>query len=165
MVQKLSLIVAMAENRCIGADNNLLWHIPEDLKRFKTVTMGAPVIMGRKTYESILDQLGKPLPGRQNIVVSRSGYKHEGCESSDSLDKAIAAAQGDEIFIIGGAQIYEQSLPQADRLYLTIVHKDYEGDAFFPVINWDDWNVEEDGEGEKDNLPYSFFTMSRKASG
>lgn len=149
MVARVSIIGAMAENRVIGKDNLLIWHIPQDMKRFKNLTMGKPVIMGRKTFESILVQLGKPLPGRTNIVVSRKGFQSEGVEVYASLEAALEAAQHieeEEIFILGGAQIYEQILPIADRLYLTQVHKSYEGDAYFPIFENSGWCLsEEDG--------------------
>jgi dihydrofolate reductase len=128
----VSLIAAVAENRCIGGDNKLLWHLPEDLKRFRDLTRGHPVMMGRKTFESI----GKPLPQRENIVISRDpSYSAGGVKSVTSLEQAIelAAATGtDEIFVIGGAEIYKLALAKADRLYLTLVHQSVDGDAFFP---------------------------------
>ena len=135
---KLSLIVAAADNNVIGKDNKMPWHIPEDFKYFKAVTMGKPCIMGRKTYESILAQLGKPLPGRTSIVISRNGYAHEGATVVGSLEEAIEkgkAETDDEIMVIGGAQIYALTLPMADRVYLTRVHQRPEGDAFFPELD------------------------------
>ena len=160
---KLSLIVAVADNNVIGMDNKMPWHIPEDFKHFKETTMGKPCIMGRKTYESILDQLGKPLPGRTSIVISRSGYTHEGCLPASSLEGAIEKAQaeveekdGDEIIVMGGAQIYALALPIADRVYLTRVHQEPEGDAFFPEFGADWKEVSFDPhEG------FSFLTLER----
>lgn len=157
---KLSIIVAAAENNVIGRDNDLLWHIPADFKHFKATTMGKPMIMGRKTFES----LPGILPGRPHIVVSRSGFTHEGATSCSSLEEAIEEAKkiaNDEVFIIGGAQIYEQALPLCDRLYLTRVHNTYEGDAFFPEINLDDWTIEaeEKHEGDPD---FTIYTLSKK---
>jgi dihydrofolate reductase len=135
----LSLIVAMAKNRVIGAKNKLPWRIPEDLKRFREITLGHPVIMGRKTWESI----GRPLPGRSNIVVSRQpGFSAEGVTVVGSLDAAIdsAAASGsDEIFVIGGGEIYRQALSRADRIYLTLLERDVDGDAFFPDFSEDEF--------------------------
>lgn len=136
----LSLIVAMAENRTIGINNNLPWHLPNDLQYFKKVTMGKPIIMGRKTYESI----GRPLPGRRNIVITRqTGYTQAGVDVVSSLSEAIqlgediALVEGhEEVFVIGGAEIYQQALNYADRLYITHVLADVEGDAFFPSIDW-----------------------------
>jgi dihydrofolate reductase len=133
----VSLVAALARNRVIGTGNRLPWHLPEDLRRFKRLTMGAPVIMGRKTHESI----GKPLPGRRNIVVTRQpGARWEGCEVAGSLEAALAAA-GDapEVFVIGGAELYAAALPRADRLHLTLIDAEYEGNAFFPAFDPADW--------------------------
>ncbi|MDX2007996.1 MAG: dihydrofolate reductase [Meiothermus sp.] len=126
----ISLIVAASQNRAIGRENRLPWHLPNDLRYFRRVTKGSPVIMGRKTFESI----GWPLPGRQNIVVTRDkAYRAEGCEVVNSLEAAFLAAQQDrEIFVIGGADLYRQALGLAGRIYLTEVHAEVEGDAFFP---------------------------------
>ena len=159
----LSLIVAVADNNVIGKDNKMLWHIPEDFKHFKKTTLDKPCIMGRKTYESILEHLGKPLPKRTSIVISRSGYSHEGCLSASSLEGAIEIAQneikkndGDEIMILGGAQIYALALPIANRIYLTRVHQEPEGDAFFPEFGADWKEVSFDPhEG------FSFLTLER----
>jgi dihydrofolate reductase len=133
----ISLVAAHARNRVIGAGNRLPWHLPEDLPRFKRLTMGAPVIMGRKTHESI----GKVLPGRRNIVVTRqTGARFEGCEVAGSLEAALAlAADAPEVFVIGGAELYRLALPRADRLYLTLIDADYAGDAFFPEIDPAEW--------------------------
>ncbi len=139
----LSIIVAMANNRAIGKDNQLLWHLPEDLKYFKRVTMGKPMIMGRKTFESI----GRPLPGRLNIVVTRQqDWQHEGVKVVHSVEdaKKLAEAQAyidgvDEIMLIGGAELYSTSIDHADKLYVTHVDADLEGDAFFPTIDEDKW--------------------------
>ena len=129
----LSLIVAVAQNGVIGDRNALLWHISEDLKHFKALTTGHPVVMGRKTYES----LGRPLPNRTNVVISRQEMEIPGCRVVHSLDEALALFPGDEeVFIIGGAQIYAEALPRADRFYLTRVFHDYEGDTRFP--EWDE---------------------------
>ena len=136
----VSLIAAIAANGVIGDRNALLWHISEDLKRFKQITSGHPVIMGRKTYES----LGRPLPNRLNIVISRSCPPIEGCTVVRSLGEALqcaGATASEECFIIGGAQIYAQALPLADRLYLTIVEHDYTGDTSFPAWNGPQWQL------------------------
>lgn len=151
----VSLVAALARNRVIGAGNRLPWHLPEDLKRFKRLTMGAPVIMGRKTYES----LGRPLPGRRNIVVTRQvGARWNGCEVARSLDDAIALA-GDarEVFVIGGAELYAVALPRADRLHLTLIDADYAGDTFFPAFDPADWRetAREPGTG------FAFVTYER----
>lgn len=159
MTHKLSLIVATAENNVIGMDNKMPWHIPEDFKHFKEITLGKPCIMGRKTYESILDQLGKPLPGRESIVISRGGYTHEGCTSAASVEEAIEKAKtitDGEIMVIGGAQIYALTLPIANRIYLTRVHQTPEGDAFFPEFGAD-W---QETEFESHN-GFSFVTLER----
>src|SRR3989344_3352522 len=134
---RISTVVAIGQkDRAIGNGNKLLWHIPEDLKRFKEITMGHPVIMGRKTFESILAILGKPLPGRKNIVITNQrDYPSHGADIINSLEAALALAEKEEdkeIFIGGGQQIYEQALPYIDRLYLTLVDSDKEGDTFFP---------------------------------
>jgi dihydrofolate reductase len=129
----LIVIVARARNGVIGRDNQLPWHLPEDLKYFKRTTMGAPVIMGRKTHESI----GRPLPGRRNLVVTRDASRHfEGCETAGSLEEAVARCERDgvaEAFLIGGAQLYREGLEQADRLLVTEIDRDIEGDAMFPA--------------------------------
>jgi dihydrofolate reductase len=147
----LSLIVAAAENNVIGADNKMLWHIPEDFKHFKNVTMGKPCIMGRKTFDSIVASLGKPLPGRINIVISRHNPQYAGALTVQSLDEALDQASKvegvKEIMIIGGAQIYEQALPRADKIYLTRVHQSPEGDAYFPALTAE-WRLESEQSGE-----------------
>jgi dihydrofolate reductase len=137
----VSLVAALARNRVIGAGNRMPWHLPEDLRRFKRLTMGAPVIMGRKTYESILEQTGRPLPGRRNIVVTRQpGARWDGCEVAGSLDAALAAAHAaPEVFVIGGAELYRLALPRADRLYLTLLDAEYPGDTLFPEFDAADW--------------------------
>lgn len=132
----VSLIVAIAENGVIGDKNALLWNIKEDMRHFRTITSGHPVVMGRKTFESI----GRPLPNRTNVVITRGDSTFEGCEVAHSLEEAIAMFPAEEeIFIIGGAQIYAQALPLADKLYLTIVHQEYEGDTSFPEFDIKEW--------------------------
>lgn len=127
----------MAANRIIGRDNALPWHLPADLKRFKALTMGHPVVMGRKTYESI----GRPLPGRRNLVITRDrGYRADGCEIVHTLDAAIAACGDKEtVFIIGGAEVYRESLARAQRLEFTEIQAEFEGDAAFPEISPAEW--------------------------
>jgi dihydrofolate reductase len=134
---RICLIAAMAANRVIGRNNALPWNLPADLKRFKALTMGHPVVMGRKTYESI----GRPLPGRRNLVVTRNrAYSAPGCEIVHSLDAAVAACRGaHEIFIIGGAALYRESLPRAHCLEFTEIHADFEGDASFPQYAPEQW--------------------------
>ncbi len=158
----LSVIAAVARNNVIGNENKLLWHMPADLKHFKSVTSGHSVIMGRKTYESI----GRALPNRRNIVISRqAGYSAAGCEMSRSLDEAITACKGEEeVFIIGGADIYRQALSLSDRIYLTRVAADFKGDAYFPEINFSEWKMVETQHhkaDEKNGFDYSFSTYHR----
>jgi dihydrofolate reductase len=160
----------MARNRTIGRANTLPWHLPEDLKFFKRVTMGKPIIMGRKTWESI----GRPLPGRCNIVISRNlEFQATGAETASSLQQALSLGEQisrrdgvDEICIIGGAEIYAQALPLADRLYLTQVHADVEGDAFFPEFDLSPWQeVEREDFSASAANPYDYsFLMLEKRS-
>lgn len=159
----ISIIVAMSENRVIGKDNKLIWHLPADLKRFKQLTMGHHVIMGRKTFESI----GRVLPGRTFIIVTRQkDFQFPGCLVADSIEKAIELCKNDaESFIIGGAQIYNQALPLADKIYLTQIHQSFEGDVFFPEINKEEWNItlQENHKADEKNLyAYSFVDYERK---
>ena len=138
----LSIIAAVAKNNCIGIGNDLPWHIPEDLKRFKEVTEGKTVVMGRKTYESIFSRLSKPLPNRKNIVItSQADYQvPENVYLAGSLDEAIDKFGGEELFIIGGASVYKQAIDKADKLYITLIDKEIEGDAFFPEIDKNIWH-------------------------
>jgi dihydrofolate reductase len=163
---KISLIVAVSRNGVIGIDNQLPWHLPEDLKYFKSVTMGKPIIMGRKTYDSI----GRPLPGRTNIVITRdSSWQAEGVEVARTLAQAMtlgqlacAQADVDEAMVIGGEQIYRMTLPAADRLYLTEVQAEVEGDAFFPEFDAKDWQqVSEQLPGVTDTHSYRFIVLER----
>ncbi len=159
----LTIIAAVAENGVIGDKNQLLWHISEDLKYFKAQTSGHPVIMGRKTYES----LGRPLPNRRNIVISRQADLHlSGCEVVHSLEEALALfTPTDEPFIIGGAQIYAQALSLADRMLLTRVHHPYEGDTRFPEWKSEEWQLTASQHylsGEKFPYPFTFETYDRK---
>lgn len=131
----ISIIVATGQNNAIGCHNKLLWHIPEDLKRFKALTTGHAMVMGRKTYDSI----GRPLPNRKNIVVSRQeGLNIDGVEVYSTLEAALEAA-GEDAFVIGGEQIYRQTMSLAQKLYVTAVDQTHEADAFFPEINPDEW--------------------------
>lgn len=192
----ISSIAAMAQNRVIGKDNALIWHIPEDLKHFKRTTMGKPIIMGRKSFEA----LGKPLPGRANIVISRSAENvqtdkatkmFEDMESvsisegekksrttqdlhyAHSIEAGIEQAQKiaqekglDEVFITGGGEIYKQTLPITQRLYLTVLHREYEGDAYFPEFNWDEWTIiseeKHEADAQNDRPAFTFFTLEPK---
>jgi dihydrofolate reductase len=159
----LSIIVAVDENNAIGKDNKLLWRLAEDLKHFKSVTDGHPVIMGRKTFESI----GKALPGRNNIIISRNPqFTATGCIVVPSLEKAIAVASAidEHQFIIGGASVYREAIQLADTIYLTVVHHKYEADAFFPAISKTEWNEVERidfNRGKDFNHPFSFLTFKR----
>ena len=158
----ISIIAAVAENRAIGIRNRLPWHLPADLKYFRNKTLGHHVIMGRKNYQSI----GKPLPQRTNIVITRDpGFDAPGCVVVNSIDAALAAADGDpELFIIGGAGIYAQSLPFADRLYLTLVHHSFEGDTYFPELEWAQWkeiSKEFHEPDERNPYPYTFVVLDR----
>ncbi len=161
---KTSLIAALASNGVIGRDGGLPWHISEDLKYFKRLTMGKPVVMGHKTYESI----GKPLPGRNNIVVTRNPeLELEGATVVHGLDEALAVAASlgaEETFVIGGAELYKLALPKVDRMYLTYVHQNFEGDTFFPEFDPDDWTEleHEDHFSEQAGLEYSFVTLERR---
>lgn len=162
---RISAVVAMSEERVIGLDNKLPWHLPADLKHFKEVTMGKPIVMGRKTYESI----GRALPGRLNIVISRDKkFQAVGCEVVSSIDEAIkVAGDSEEIFVIGGALIYEVMLPVIQRIYLTIVHHVFAGDAFFPEFNKAEWHETQREcypADEKNLYPYSFIILERKLS-
>ena len=156
---KISLIVAMASNRVIGLNNQMPWHLSADLKRFKQITMGHPIIMGRKTFEAI----GKPLPGRTNIIVSRnSSYQQEGCVVVDSIEAAInhGCRLDDEVFVIGGATLYEATLPIADNLYITQINQMFDGDTFFPDFDRNKWTgVEREDviDDKKVGFAYSFL--------
>jgi dihydrofolate reductase len=135
----LSLLVAADENNVIGKDNKLPWHLPNDLKYFKNLTWGMPILMGRKTFDSI----GKALPGRKSIVITRNkDWKHENVEVVHSIEEAINSAKADdikEIFVIGGAEIFSSSFDNADRIYLTRIHHQFKGDVYFPELPADDW--------------------------
>lgn len=136
---RVTIVVAVAENGVIGRDNALPWHLPEDLRRFKTLTWGKPVIMGRLTHESI----GRPLPGRRNIVLSRdAGYTARGCETAQSLDDALGGLSG-EVMVIGGAGVYREALPRAERIEMTRVHRSFDGDTKFPELDRAEWREAE----------------------
>ncbi|MFC2151761.1 dihydrofolate reductase [Bacteroidota bacterium] len=159
----LSIIVAVAENNVIGKDNDLIWHLPRDLKHFKETTTGHYVIQGRKTFESC----GKPLPNRTNVIITRDkNYRVEGCIVVNSLEEAIKEAKDDpEAFIIGGGKIYEQAINIVDRIYITQIHHSFEGDTFFPEINTEEW-IEVDRRDfeadEKNKYSFTILIMDRK---
>lgn len=163
----IASIFAMSANRVIGKDNQLPWHLPADLKYFKAVTVGHPIIMGRKTFESI----GKPLPQRTSIIITRQpDYKQDGCIIVNSVTDAIRKAQKihDNIFIIGGAEVLRQALPYIDTMYLTLIHQDFEGDTFYPEVNPQEWAAvkRQDFEpDEKNKYAYSFITLQRSSCG
>lgn len=160
-MQALSLIVAHADNRVIGHNNQLPWHLPEDLKRFKKLTMGHHIIMGRKTYES----LGRLLPGRTTVIVTRDpDYKVEGAKVVHSIPEALAAcAEDSEPFLIGGAELYLQGLPDVTRLYLTRVFAQVRGDAFFPEIEMADWElVSEEANISENGLHFSDLVYQKR---
>ncbi len=162
---KISLIVAMASNRAIGLNNQMPWHLSADLKKFKKITMGSPILMGRKTYESI----GRPLPGRTNIIISRNpayqALAETGCLVFNEINKAIEnCGAANEVFVIGGSDFYKSMLPVADTLYLTKIHQEFEGDTFFPELNDAEWiEVErEDVHDDSDvTFSYSFLKLEK----
>ena len=164
---RLSILVAMAKNRVIGQNNTLPWHLPADLKHFKSLTMGHTMIMGRKTYESI----GKPLPGRTNIIVTKQlNFQAPGTTIVHSIEEALEKSKGSSIangecFIIGGAELYRQTLKFCHRMYITEIQRDFEGDTFFPEFNQNDWQeiarTRHQGDG-KAALAYHFVILDRK---
>lgn len=165
MKKQITLVAALAANRCIGINSGMPWHIPEDFKHFKTYTAGKPCVMGRTTFESILVELGKPLPGRDSLVVSRGGYAHPGAEVFPTLEEALAAANAPEICVIGGGQIYALALPFATAMELTHIYKDVPGDTFFPEFSLDEWKEvrRNDRHGEPPAIPpFSFVRYERR---
>jgi dihydrofolate reductase len=160
-------IAAASENNVLGKDNKIVWHLPDDFKRFKQLTTSHYIILGRKTYES----LGKPLPNRPHIIVTRqNNYKVPGCVIANSLEEAIKLAPSDEdVFVIGGGEIYKQALPFTDKIELTRVHTQIEGDTFFPEINSDEWELVKEVYHPKDekhalDFTYQTFIRSKTAS-
>jgi dihydrofolate reductase len=152
----ISLIVAMTQNGVIGKDNQIPWHIPEDLKHFKEITMGHPIIMGRKTFESI----GKALPGRKNIVLTRAlSYNEDGVVVVHNFEQALREAKDHdkEVFVIGGRQVYELALPQADQIYLTTIDRDFDGDTYFPRLDFkNEFEVLEESDWFDSKKGYSY---------
>ncbi len=155
----ISLIVAVSANHVIGTRGELPWRLPDDLGRFKEITMGKPIVMGRKTWDSI----GRPLPGRQNIVITRQkGFEAEGCEVVGSVAEAMTAAgNAAEVMVIGGSQVYALFMPVADVLYLTRVHAEVDGDAFFPVIHAADWLLIDEEHRAADDRNEHAFSFQR----
>lgn len=157
------MIAAVAENNVLGKDNELVWHLPNDFKRFKALTTGHHIIMGRKTFESF----PKPLPNRTHIIITRQKeYQAEGCITVDSIEKALAICPKDQnVFVIGGGEIYQLALPFTDKIEITRVHHTFEGDAYFPEINEDEWEIivsEHNEKDEKHRYDYSYQTFIRK---
>jgi len=155
--------VAIAENNAIGKNNELLWSLPKDMKHFKEITSGHTIIMGRKTFDS----MGKPLPNRRNIVITRKkDLNIPGAEVVNSLDQALTLCNNEqEVYVIGGAEIYNEALPKTDRIYLTRVHKSFEADAFFPELNPEEWVEtarEEHLPDEKNQIAFTFLTLESK---
>ena len=163
-MKTISIIVAIAENNAIGKDNKLLWHLPDDLKRFKRLTSGHPVIMGKKTFESLPI---KPLPNRTNIVLSDiPDDKIDGCVMAYSIDDALSKCpEGEECFVMGGGMVYNQFLEIADRLYITFIHKYFDADTFFPEVNYNEWELieqEDFSPSEKCDFSFSYLTYVKK---
>jgi len=161
----ISIIVAVAENGVIGSNNRLPWHLPDDLKRFKALSLGKPIVMGRRTFDSI----GRPLPGRANIVISRqSGLAIDGVRVAPSLDAALSAAgHVPEIVVIGGAEIFRQVLPRTNTIHLTRVHARVAGDIFFPALDpaqWQESALEHHAVDERHQYAFSFVTLQRIGS-
>ena len=161
---KITLVAAIASNNVIGKENSLPWNIPEDLKRFKQMTSGHTILMGRKTFDSI----GRPLPNRQNIVMTKDeNFKKEGIKVINDFDEALELIKEskEDVFVIGGSKIYELFEPVANSLAITRILKDFEGDAFFPDINWDLWQIEKEENffDEKSNIECKLIEYSKKA--
>lgn len=164
MNKQISIIVAIAQNNAIGKDNDLLWHLSGDLKRFKELTTGHTIVMGKRTFESLPV---RPLPNRKSIVITDvEGEQIPGCVMAYSIEDAVNKCDAtDENFIIGGGSVYRQFMPIADKLYLTVVHKDFEADTFYPEINYDEWQALEKQENildEKSGLTYSYIIYKRR---
>ncbi len=164
-MKNISIIVATAENRVIGLKNKIPWHLPADMKRFRMITTNQTVIMGRKTYESIVEKLGNPLPNRTNIILTRQkDFKADNCTVCNSLEEAVNLSVTKEIFIIGGAEIYRQALDIADNIYMTLIYFNPKGDALFPKINTE-WALKEHRQFSPDGKnkhSYSFMVFKRK---
>ena len=156
--KQITMIVAVAENGAIGKDNNLLWHISGDLKRFKAITTGHSIIMGRKTYLSFPK---RPLPGRKNIILTSGDSIFEGAYTAKNIEQALALCDSDEVFIIGGESVYRQFMPYTTKIYLTRVHRSYEADTFFPELNMEEWKVVETEEHLDGEPPFTYMTMKR----
>ncbi len=161
---QISAVVAMSENRVIGVDNQLPWRLPADLQHFKAVTMGKPVLMGRKTHESI----GRLLPGRENVIITRNkDFEVAGATVVHSIDRALAAvAQAEEVMVIGGSMLFSEMMPQLQRIYLTVVHVELEGDSYFPEFRFEGWrklSSERHEADEVNSYAYSFELWERES--
>lgn len=156
----LALIVAVSENNVIGIKNKIPWKITEDMIRFKELTINHPVIMGRKTYESIPNKF-KPLPQRKNIILSRSLENQEGIYIANNIDEALNLTDKKDSYVIGGARVYKAFLPLANRIELTRVYEKYNGDVFFPEINWDEWKLVNRINRTQNKLKFSFMTYEK----
>lgn len=157
----ISLIVAMGKNRAIGLNNKMPWHLPADLKYFKKVTTGHTIVMGRKTFESI----GRPLPNRTNVILTRdTSFVAEGCQIIHTVDEAVQLGEKEDIFVIGGAELYHQLLPYADLLYVTQIHESFEADTFFPEIGeeWKLTSTEKNSLDENNSYDYEFQVFVRR---
>lgn len=159
----LILIVAISENNIIGNENKIPWHIPEDLKRFKELTLNHPVIMGRKTYESIPKKF-RPLPKRKNIVLSNTLDPQKGIYIAKTIEEALELTKNGDSYVIGGEKVYRSFLPTANKLEITKVHRFFKGDTFFPELDWSEWNLfsEEKGISQNEEIQYSFLTYTRR---
>ena len=160
----ISIIAAIGNNGVIGKDNKLPWDLPADMKHFQRLTMGKPIIMGQKTFESI----GRPLPGRKNIILTRdNNFQPPNCIIAHSIKEALEAADSaEEVMICGGASVYEQFLPFANKMYLTLIHHDFDGDAFFPKFDYNNWQEKERIENQPDEenpYKYTFLNLERKS--
>ncbi|UKS24710.1 dihydrofolate reductase [Paenibacillus sp. HWE-109] len=151
----ISFIFAMDRNRAIGLNNQLPWHLPADLKFFKAVTLGHPILMGRKTYESI----GKPLPGRRNIILTQNPeFQAEGCEVVHSVQEAVEAFRDQELFVIGGAEIFRLFAAEVNRMYITFIEHEFEADTFINELDLSDWNLQSSEQGERNEKnPYEYY--------
>ena len=161
----VSIIAAIGTDRALGKNNDLLWRIPDDLKRFKNLTTGHPIVMGRKTFDSIISNLGKPLPNRTSIVVTRdTNWRHEGALVAGSIEEALAKAKAidPEVFVIGGGQIYEQALPFADRLCLTLIEAAKDADTFFPAYEDTFTKITFQEDREHEGLKYKWVDLERE---
>jgi len=158
----ITIVAAMARNRAIGLNGRLPWHLPRELRHFRETTMGKPIVMGRRTWESI----GKALPGRQNLVVTaNASFRAEGCEVVHSLEEAVARSEGAEVMIIGGGQLYGEALPLADRMILTLVQCDADADTWFPEWNEREWRrvaVREERADDRNPFDYRVIELSRR---